>query len=89
MIARPTILRDCQHSSHCSSADSALQSERSHTVPHDSWQNLIAVKFCFAELKPKIAESKKIEELSKNFILVNLEVGVRLIYEAINNNYLM
>ena len=54
---------------------------------HDSWQNLIAGKFSFAELKPKIAESKKIEELSKNFILVNLEVGVRPIYEAINNNY--
>ena len=34
-----------------------------------------------------MAESKKIEKLSKNFILVNLEVGVRPIYEAINNNY--
>ena len=45
-----------------------------HVQVQQSWDNDIKNISLFSDLKPIVAESKQIAELSKKFVMINVEV---------------
>ena len=45
-----------------------------HVQVQQSWDNAIKNISLFSDLKPIVAESKQIAELSKKFVMINVEV---------------
>ena len=68
------------HKSWCGACKSKLKSHcynvsgMNHVQVQQSWDNAIKNISLFSDLKPIVAESKQIAELSKKFVMINVEV---------------
>ena len=68
------------HKSWCGACKSKLKSHcynvsgMNHVQVQQSWDNAIKNISLFSDLKQIVAESKQIAELSKKFVMINVEV---------------